>query len=118
MPSKKTVADIKKNLLAPATTSHFEVEIPIPPNAPPLQKWAGETGGQNKINLMSNYLGDYISTESLEQEYKEFMLHKCPIQINPIICITRSPSNPKSGRIKHWNKDQTANYFLQFNLIH
>ncbi len=52
MPSKKTIADIKSNLLAPATTSHFEVEIPIPPNAPPLQKWAGETGGQNKINLM------------------------------------------------------------------
>ena len=52
MPSKKTVADIKKNLLAPATTSHFEVEIPIPPNASPLQKWANEPGGQSQINLM------------------------------------------------------------------
>ena len=52
MPSKKTVADIKKNLLAPATTSHFEVEIPIPPNAPSLQKWANESGGQSQINLM------------------------------------------------------------------
>ena len=52
MPSPKSIADIKSNLLAPATTSHFEVEIPIPPNAPPLQKWAGEPGGQSKINLM------------------------------------------------------------------
>ena len=52
MPSKKTVADIKKNLLAPATTSHFEIEIPIPPNAPSLQKWANEPGGQAQINLM------------------------------------------------------------------
>ena len=51
MPSKKTIADIKSNLLAPATTSHFEVEIPIPSNAPPLQKWAGDDK-QGKINLM------------------------------------------------------------------
>ena len=29
-PTKRTVADIKANLLRPATTSHFEVDIPIP----------------------------------------------------------------------------------------
>ena len=49
MPSKKTVADIKKNLLAPATTSHFEVEIPI---IGALSKWENESGGQAQINLM------------------------------------------------------------------
>ena len=49
MPSKKTVADIKKNLLAPATTSHFEVEIPI---IDALSGWKGEDGGQAQINLM------------------------------------------------------------------
>ena len=49
MPSKKTVADIKKNLLAPATTSHFEVEIPI---IGALSKWKNEPGGQSQINLM------------------------------------------------------------------
>ena len=30
MPSFKSIADIKANLLSPATTSHFEVEIPRP----------------------------------------------------------------------------------------
>ena len=29
MPSIRTISDIKANLLRPATTSHFEVEIPI-----------------------------------------------------------------------------------------
>ena len=29
-PTKRTVSDIKSNLLRPATTSHFEVEIPLP----------------------------------------------------------------------------------------
>ena len=29
MPSPKTIADIKLNLLRPALTSHFEVKIPI-----------------------------------------------------------------------------------------
>ena len=65
MPSKKTIADIKSNLLAPATTSHFEVTIPLPglnPETlkklerenknPVFKKWAGEPGGQSQINLM------------------------------------------------------------------
>ena len=30
MPSLKTVADIKKNLLRPASTSHYEVMIGLP----------------------------------------------------------------------------------------
>jgi hypothetical protein len=31
MPTVRNIADIKSNLLRPALTSHFEVEIPIPP---------------------------------------------------------------------------------------
>tara|TARA_B100000902_G_scaffold110581_1_gene112019 strand:- start:889 stop:1656 length:768 start_codon:yes stop_codon:yes gene_type:complete len=49
MPSPKSIADIKSNLLAPATTSHFEVEIPI---IDALSQWRNESGGQSKINLM------------------------------------------------------------------
>ena len=50
MPSVRTVSNIKANLLRPATTSHFEVEIPLP-DAPSFNKWRG-TGKQDKINLM------------------------------------------------------------------
>jgi hypothetical protein len=31
MPTSRTIADIKSNLLHPALTSHFEVTIPKPP---------------------------------------------------------------------------------------
>ena len=48
MPSVRTVSNIKANLLRPATTSHFEVEIPI---IGALSKWEG-VGKQDKINLM------------------------------------------------------------------
>ncbi len=48
MPSVRSVSNIKANLLRPATTSHFEVEIPII-NA--LSKWRG-IGKQDKIELM------------------------------------------------------------------
>ena len=50
MPSVRTVSNIKANLLRPATTSHFEVSIPIPPEGP-FGKWLG-IGKQDKINLM------------------------------------------------------------------
>ena len=50
MPSVRTVSNIKANLFRPATTSHFEVEIPLP-DAPSFNKWRG-TGKQDKINLM------------------------------------------------------------------
>ena len=49
MPRIAKVSDIKANLLRPATTSHFEVDIPIP-NAL-RDKWQG-VGKQDKINLM------------------------------------------------------------------
>ena len=48
MPRKVRVSDIKANLLRPATTSHFEVEIPIING---LSKWKG-VGKQDKIQLM------------------------------------------------------------------
>ena len=48
MPSVRTVSNIKANLLRPATTSHFEVEMPII-NA--LSRWRG-IGKQDKIELL------------------------------------------------------------------
>ena len=48
MPSVRTVSNIKANLLRPATTSHFEVEIPI---IGALGKWRG-ISKQDKIQLM------------------------------------------------------------------
>ena len=48
MPRVARVSDIKANLLRPATTSHFEVEIPI---IDALSKWKG-VGKQDKIQLM------------------------------------------------------------------
>ena len=48
MPSVRTVSNIKANLLRPATTSHFEVEIPI---IGALSKWENEAGGQAQINF-------------------------------------------------------------------
>ena len=48
MPRVVRVSDIKSNLLRPATTSHFEVEIPI---IGALSGWSG-VGKQDKIQLM------------------------------------------------------------------
>ena len=48
MPRVVRVSDVKANLLRPATTSHFEVEIPI---IGALSKWEG-VGKQDKIQLM------------------------------------------------------------------
>ena len=48
MPTKKSVSDIKSNLLAPALTSHFEVAIGVP-NA--LSTQLGSTS-HGKLNLM------------------------------------------------------------------
>ena len=55
MPSTRTISDIKAKLLRPATTSHFEVEIPTNwiPNrgAGPLEKWT-QGDDQDRIRLM------------------------------------------------------------------
>ena len=48
MPRVAKVSDIKANLLRPATTSHFEVDIPILPAL--REKY--DTGKQSKISLM------------------------------------------------------------------
>ena len=48
MPRVVRESDIKANLLRPATTSHFEVEIPV---IGALSGWRG-VGKQDKINLM------------------------------------------------------------------
>jgi hypothetical protein len=48
MPSIRTISDIKANLLRPATTSHFEVEIPI---IPALNFWKG-ADKQGQIQLL------------------------------------------------------------------
>ena len=48
MPRVVKVSDIKANLLRPATTSHFEVDIPI---IDALSRWKG-VGKQDKIELM------------------------------------------------------------------
>tara|TARA_B100000287_G_scaffold284284_1_gene267920 strand:+ start:24 stop:839 length:816 start_codon:yes stop_codon:yes gene_type:complete len=49
MPAIRTVSDIKANLLRPALTSHFEVEVPIPPS-PNFRTALGVN--QDKLNLM------------------------------------------------------------------
>ena len=51
MPRVVRVSDIKANLLRPATTSHFEVTIPITWNPVFQSRWKG-VGKQDKINLM------------------------------------------------------------------
>ena len=48
MPRVVRVSDVKANLLRPATTSHFEVEIPLIDAL--ARKW--DTSKQGKINLM------------------------------------------------------------------
>ena len=50
MPRTVKVSDIKANLLRPSTTSHFEVEIPVPSDSL-FDKWKG-VGKQDKIQLM------------------------------------------------------------------
>lgn len=49
--TKRTVADIKANLLRPATTSHFEVDIPIP-RSPNFRSNLGVQ--QEKLQLLCN----------------------------------------------------------------
>ena len=54
MPTTRTISDIKAKLLRPASTSHFEVEIPtnwIPDGAGTLKKWK-QGDHQDRIQLM------------------------------------------------------------------
>ena len=54
MPTKRTVADIKANLLRPALTSHFEVEIAAPRNGDFAEflKYNGVNYKQEQLNLL------------------------------------------------------------------
>jgi len=54
MPTKRTVADIKANLLRPALTSHFEVEIAAPSNGKFAEflRYNGVNYNQGQLNLL------------------------------------------------------------------
>jgi hypothetical protein len=54
MPTKRTVATIKANLLRPALTSHFEVEIAAPSNGEftKFLKYNGVNYKQQQLNLL------------------------------------------------------------------
>ena len=55
MPSARNIADIKSNLLHPATTSHFEVKIPFPAGIPQSASYWKDNGvviNQDKLQLL------------------------------------------------------------------
>ena len=67
MPSKKTVAEIKTNLLRPALTSHFEVQI-VPP--PDLQSYINPK--QEKLNLACcevDLPGSSLATSEINNDF-------------------------------------------------
>ena len=68
MPAIRTVSNIKANLLRPALTSHFEVEIGIPD---PLRTWLGQS--QDKLNLMCSEAvlpGSQLATIEILNDYQ------------------------------------------------
>ena len=68
MPTKKSVSDIKSNLLRPALTSHFEVEIGVP-NA--LRGHIGNNLG--KLNLMCSEAvlpGSALATIDINNDFQ------------------------------------------------
>ena len=77
MPTKRTVQDIKTNLLRPALTSHFEVQITKPPglsdtylSANGLSQFAGIK--QGKLNLLCSETvlpGSSLSTHEINNDF-------------------------------------------------
>ena len=68
MPAIRTVSNIKANLLRPALTSHFEVEVGIPD---PLRSWLGQS--QDKLNLMCSEAvlpGSQLATIEILNDYQ------------------------------------------------
>ena len=68
MPAIGTVSNIKANLLRPALTSHFEVELGIPD---PLRTWLGQS--QDKLNLMCSEAvlpGSQLATIEILNDYQ------------------------------------------------
>ena len=68
-PTKRSVSDIKANLLRPATTSHFEVDIPIPPS----RDFRTQLGVQKeKLQLMcdsASLPGSNLATIDINNDY-------------------------------------------------
>jgi hypothetical protein len=54
-PTKRSVSDIKAHLLRPATTSHFEVDIPVP----------GSTNFRNRLGIQKEKLQLMCDSASL-----------------------------------------------------
>ena len=72
MPAIRTVSNIKTNLLRPALTSHFEVEIPVPPG---LQGSPGflPASSQHKLNMMCSEAvlpGSQLATIEILNDYQ------------------------------------------------
>lgn len=77
MPTKRTVADIKANLLRPALTSHFEVQITKPPGL--SDKYLSENGlsqfvgiKQGKLNLLCSETvlpGSSLATHEINNDF-------------------------------------------------
>ena len=68
MPAIRTVSNIKANLLRPALTSHFEVDLGIPD---PLRSWLGQS--QDKLNLMCSEAvlpGSQLATIEILNDYQ------------------------------------------------
>ena len=68
MPIRRSVSDIKSNLLSPALTSHFEVSLDIP-NA--LSKWRGQNR-QGRIQLMcseASLPGSSLATHQIDNDF-------------------------------------------------
>jgi len=73
MPSPKTIADIKLNLLRPALTSHFEVKIQKPSGLTPGYLSAnGIQYNQDKLNLLCSDAilpGSQLATHSISGDF-------------------------------------------------
>ena len=68
MPIKRSVSDIKSNLLSPATTSHFEVSLDIPSG---LSRYRGQKR-QGKIQLMcseASLPGSSLATHQIDNDF-------------------------------------------------
>jgi len=74
MPTPRTVAQIKANLLRPALTSHFEVKIPKPPGNN-FDAYLNENGvkyDQDRLNLLcseASLPGSSLSTYDIVDDY-------------------------------------------------
>ena len=68
MPTKRSVSDIKSNLLSPALTSHFEVSLSVPNG---LSGWRGQNR-QGKIQLMcseASLPGSSLATHQIDNDF-------------------------------------------------